>query len=115
MQTTPGGPVTEHYLNFVYQPVKDAIGKSFGIFIEGSDVTAAHQANDALISANEALQKKTDELAQSEAQYRSALVAGRLVHWETDWRPAPEPGPKKPWRCSASTCPDGKGTFGGET
>ena len=33
---------------------------------------------------NEALQRKTEELARSEERYRYALMAGRLVHWETD-------------------------------
>ena len=33
---------------------------------------------------NEALQRKTEELARSEERYRYAMMAGRLVHWETD-------------------------------
>jgi hypothetical protein len=37
-----------------------------------------------LTQAKEALERKTEELAQSEARYRWALKAGRLVHWETD-------------------------------
>ena len=32
----------------------------------------------------DALQRKTEELARSEERYRYALMAGRLVHWETD-------------------------------
>lgn len=33
---------------------------------------------------NEDLERKTEELARSEERYRYALMAGRLVHWETD-------------------------------
>lgn len=32
----------------------------------------------------EALRRTTEELARSEERYRYALMAGRLVHWETD-------------------------------
>ena len=37
-----------------------------------------------MMPTNEALQRKTEELARSEERYRYALMAGRLVHWETD-------------------------------
>lgn len=115
MQISPDGPVTECYLNFVYQPVKDASGRVTGIFVEGGDVTGTHQANDALLSANEALRRKTEELAHSEARYRSALAAGQLVHWETDlvtgirtWRP-------ESMALFGLNLPDGLGKFGGES
>jgi len=39
MQTTPGGPVSERYIDFVLQPVRDAAGAVSGIFILGTDVT----------------------------------------------------------------------------
>lgn len=37
-----------------------------------------------LIEANEALARKTEELAGSEARYRSALRTGGMGNWETD-------------------------------
>ncbi|TXN02409.1 PAS domain-containing protein [Methylobacterium sp. WL64] len=39
VQATPGGPVHERYLDFVYQPITDADGAVTGIFVEGHDVT----------------------------------------------------------------------------
>lgn len=39
VQSTPGGPVNERYLDFVYQPITDARGEVSGIFVEGHDVT----------------------------------------------------------------------------
>ena len=52
---------------------------------------------------NEALQRKTEELARSEERYRYALMAGRLVHWETDVPTRPGFGAKTAWRCSVSS------------
>ncbi len=43
-----GGPVTERYLDFVYQPVADADGRVSGIFVEGHDVTERTRAEAAL-------------------------------------------------------------------
>ena len=71
LQLAPGGPVTERFLDFVYQPIKDDAGKVSGIFVLGADVTERAQA-DAL-------------LRESEARFRSALKAGRMGSWETDY------------------------------
>lgn len=47
-QETPGGPVVERFVDFVYQPIKDANGKVSGIFIDGVDVTYRTKADAAL-------------------------------------------------------------------
>ncbi|SEQ11857.1 PAS fold-containing protein [Devosia sp. YR412] len=39
MQVEPGGPVTNRYLDFVYQPLRDKAGAVNAIFVEGVDVT----------------------------------------------------------------------------
>jgi PAS domain S-box-containing protein len=39
VQAVPGGPITERYLDFVYQPITEAGGQVVGIFVEGHDVT----------------------------------------------------------------------------
>ena len=70
VQTTPDGPREPRYLDFVYQPIKDASGAVTGIFVLGADVTLRTQAYDAL--------------RESEASFRSALKAGRMGSWETD-------------------------------
>ena len=45
---------------------------------------ASVQIERELVQAKDALEHKIAELSESEALYRSALKAGRLVHWETD-------------------------------
>lgn len=50
MLPSPGGPRSEHYLDFVYQPVTDAQGRVTGIFVEGYDVTERVMAQSALWS-----------------------------------------------------------------
>ena len=44
----PGGVAREHYLDFVYEPVLDEVGRVTGIFTQGHDVTEAHLARVAL-------------------------------------------------------------------
>lgn len=39
IQAEPGGPTQERFLDFVYQPLRDADGKVNAIFVEGADVT----------------------------------------------------------------------------
>lgn len=58
VQVTPGGPVNERILNFVYQPVWGPDGKVSGIFAEGTDVT--DQA-----SAQQELERVNRELAET--------------------------------------------------
>ncbi len=40
LQRTPGAPLEDVYLNFVYQPIRDADGEVLGVFVQGHDVTA---------------------------------------------------------------------------
>lgn len=52
IQQHAGEPVSERYLDFVYQPIRDTSGAVTGIFVEGLDVTervAAEAKRDALI------------------------------------------------------------------
>ncbi len=39
LQRSPEGPLETVYLNFIYQPIRDASGKVAGIFVQGHDVT----------------------------------------------------------------------------
>ncbi len=48
LQPDPGGPATERYFDFVYQPVAGADGRVAGIFVEGHDVTERTRAEVAL-------------------------------------------------------------------
>jgi signal transduction histidine kinase/ActR/RegA family two-component response regulator len=48
VQASPGGPVDERYLDFVYQPMTDPDGSVIGILVQGVDVTARAEADRAL-------------------------------------------------------------------
>lgn len=48
VQAEPGGEVVERYVDFVYQPLKDAQGQVWGIFVQGMDVSDRHRADQAL-------------------------------------------------------------------
>jgi PAS domain S-box-containing protein len=64
---SPDRPTRERWMDFVYQPIKDAEGRVTGIFVLGADVTERVQA--------EAFRREAaDALGASEARYR-ALAA----------------------------------------
>jgi len=67
-----------------------------------------------LVEAKEALERKTKELAESEARYRWALIAGGLVYWETDLVTGTRTWREDSMALFGLTLPDGRGQFGGE-
>jgi PAS domain S-box-containing protein len=54
VQAEPGGPVDERFVDFVFQPLRDADGQVVGIFVQGSDVTDRVGAETQLQRAQEA-------------------------------------------------------------
>ena len=48
LQQQPGENSVTRYVDFVYQPIRDATGQVTGIFVEGSDVTETYKAQEAL-------------------------------------------------------------------
>ena len=44
IQRTPDGPPETRFVDFVYQPIKDASGQVHSIFVQGSDTTDQHVA-----------------------------------------------------------------------
>ena len=68
-----------------------------------------------LLQAKQDLERRTEELAKSEAQYRSALKAGRLVHWETDLIAGIRTWTPDAMALFGLTLVDGQGHFGGES
>ncbi|MCW6512231.1 PAS domain-containing protein [Lichenifustis flavocetrariae] len=66
----PGGPVVDHYVDFVYQPIKTAAGEVTGIFVEGADVTDRTLAEAAL--------------RESEARFRVMADSVPQMIWITD-------------------------------
>jgi signal transduction histidine kinase/ActR/RegA family two-component response regulator len=57
----PGAPPQSRYLDFVYQPILDASGRSTGIFVEGYDVTDKHAAEQELRQLNAGLETRIAE------------------------------------------------------
>jgi PAS domain S-box-containing protein len=57
LQSAPGGGAVEHFLNFVYQPIRDAEGTITGIFVHAVDVTEQ-------VRARQAVEQKAEELAR---------------------------------------------------
>lgn len=39
LQRSPGAPLEERFVDFIYQPIADAQGEVVGVFVEGSDVS----------------------------------------------------------------------------
>ncbi len=76
MQVEPGGPLVTRYLDFVYQPIKDADGSVSGIFVEGVDVTPRALADAALRDAD---RRKDEFLAMLAHELRNPLAPIRTV------------------------------------
>ena len=75
VQTSPGQPVDERYVDFVYQPIVDAQGQVSGIFVEGVDVTERTLAE----QRREALARLTDEIRDLEAAADISFAAARIL------------------------------------
>jgi PAS domain S-box-containing protein len=71
LQLEPGGALVERFVDFVYQPIRDASGAVSGIFVEGSDVTARKQIEDELRAAN---RQKDQFLAMLAHELRNPLA-----------------------------------------
>ncbi|HEX2544330.1 MAG TPA: ATP-binding protein [Ramlibacter sp.] len=71
VQRTMGAPLVERYVDFIYQPVRDADGKVTGIFAQGHDVTDQVNATRALEDAN---QRKDEFLATLAHELRNPLA-----------------------------------------
>jgi signal transduction histidine kinase len=67
----PGAPRYDAYVDFMYQPLRDAAGKVQGVFIQGHDVTEQHRAQQAL---READQQKDEFLATLAHELRNPLA-----------------------------------------
>ena len=70
IERTPGAEPEDRFLDFVYQPIRDDAGNVTGIFVEGIDVTMAHDAVAAL--------------RESEAQFRTFAQAVPNQAWTAE-------------------------------
>ena len=71
VRTAPGAAGVDRYVDFVYQPIKNAAGEVVAIFVQGADVTARKLAEAAR--------------AESDARLELALTAGEGIGaWDWD-------------------------------
>ena len=75
LQRTPGGAPETRFVDFVYQPIRDASGRVMSIFVEGSDITDRRLTEDALRASearlrnvNLELERRVVERAQARSQ-----------------------------------------------
>ena len=77
-----GGDLQTRYLDFVYQPVTDEAGAVTGIFVEGSDVTDAKLADDAVRENSAWLRGYIDTMP---GFVWAADAAGQLTQTSSTW------------------------------
>ncbi|HEX5934408.1 MAG TPA: response regulator, partial [Pseudorhizobium sp.] len=77
---TPEAPPQERYLDFVYQPIRDAAGEVTGIFVQGHDVTAMRHAQE---TAREN-ESRFRTLAQSLPNHVWTALPNGQVDWCND-------------------------------
>ncbi|ATB40228.1 histidine kinase [Cystobacter fuscus] len=81
LQRTPGAPLTDVYVDFVYQPIVEPDGTISGVFAQGQDVTEQRRAQEELRRYQEHLEElvreRTQALEQSEAERRETEAALR--------------------------------------
>lgn len=76
LQRSSAGPLEERFVDFIYEPMLNEAGEVTGIFVEGHDVTDAHNGQEALRHLNETLELRvegrTAELEQAQEALRQA-------------------------------------------
>jgi len=69
VQREPNGPISQRYIDLVYEPYRDEDGNTIGIFAQGYDVTASVEAETAK--------------RESEERLKDGLDAAKMFVW--DW------------------------------
>ncbi|WP_380782043.1 PAS domain-containing protein [Sphingomonas sp. R86520] len=73
VQAEPGGAVDDRYVDFVYQPIRDATGAVVGVFVEGADVTDRKRLERDLQSLNADLEQRVRDRTQELVDAQEAL------------------------------------------
>ena len=79
VQPAPGGPVSERFVDLVFQPITASGGEVRGIFVHGADVTErvhAEHRRDALIELTDALR---DLKTPDDISFRACEILGRAL------------------------------------
>ncbi len=73
VQAEPGDPIDDRYVDFVYQPIRDATGAVVGVFVEGADVTDRKTLERDLQSLNADLEQRVRDRTQELVEAQEAL------------------------------------------
>ncbi|RZM35461.1 MAG: response regulator [Sphingomonas sp.] len=73
VQAEPGGPIDDRYVDFVYQPIRDATGAVVGVFVEGADVTDRKTLERDLQLLNADLEQRVRDRTQELVEAQEAL------------------------------------------
>ena len=74
LQHTPGAPLEQRYLDFVYQPIRNASQEIIGIFVQGQDITAEHRVR-------AEADRVRAELEAAEAEHRFLIESIPVQVW----------------------------------
>jgi PAS domain S-box-containing protein len=88
LRRTPGSEPEERFVNFVYQPITGADGKTSGIFVDGSDITdrvRAEQRQAAVIELGDKLRELTNptDIASATAEILGRTLGGIRAGYAT--------------------------------
>lgn len=83
LQRNPDGPPDQRIVDFVCEPIRDAGGGTFGIFVEGHDVTEAAAADERLREAERLARSTIDALTEHIAVIEAD---GTIVTANKAWR-----------------------------
>ncbi len=80
LQRRPGSVLEERFVDFIFQPIRNTDGEVSGIFVEGSDVTDAVKAHQALRESEQRLM----QLANTIPHMAWMADAEGAIHWFND-------------------------------
>ncbi len=90
LQRRSGSELTDvtHYIDFVYQPIREADGSISGVFMQGVDVTERKRAQEELEAVNQSLEERVAERTEALLSYQNQLrsLASQLSRAEENQR-----------------------------